>query len=479
MAAASEVLGAGGFGAVFKPALPNTIDGKVTPFPGNVSKVFFNQNDADALLYKRGIIRRVMGENEGHRINAYKRKFRGENMPASVFSKLTEKNPDISHRTPLTLVRMPDLGKDLQHINKTYPQIRRVPVQTILEQIQKLIRQTASLAAHDYIHGDIRTTNIMINPETGVMTIVDFDWLMENDEFMDEYNFGFYSNPPEWLLYDLFDKLMEKVGDRDISVEDVEKTLASNKTNKKRYVNYIKDNKALYPNAFYDLEDREFEIWVLSGIAYSAEYLRSMGQDVVGNLSLLETFDNFGLGLSLLDMIRVVYAAFFPTDRSHEEIKAGVKAKFPHLSDTILNAFVPAMLKTITLLQEMSAKRVDKRPTPASASERMNAIVAEFKAAVPAINNNAHAELGRLELLEAPNLPASPSPSPLSALSSIESNRNLAVSEEGLNSEARTELNRMRALEGVVSSPKGRRRATRGGKRNGPRKTRRYQRNHK
>jgi hypothetical protein len=41
----------------------------------------------------------------------------------------------------------------------------------------------------------------MIQPATGTMTIIDFDWFKPYAEFKEAYPFEFYNNPPECLLY--------------------------------------------------------------------------------------------------------------------------------------------------------------------------------------------------------------------------------------------------------------------------------------
>ena len=79
--------------------------------------------------------------------------------------------------------------------------LRALPFSTILEQIEKLIHHVRVINDDGLIHGDIRTTNIMVKND-GTLTLIDFDWLLPQDTFYSAYYgaFGFYSNPPESIL---------------------------------------------------------------------------------------------------------------------------------------------------------------------------------------------------------------------------------------------------------------------------------------
>jgi serine/threonine protein kinase len=80
--------------------------------------------------------------------------------------------------------------------------LRKTPIKIILEQVLKLYRQVEAILNSGNIHGDIRETNVMIAPNDGKMTLIDFGWLMPIDEFFEQYDhaLGFYSNPPESIL---------------------------------------------------------------------------------------------------------------------------------------------------------------------------------------------------------------------------------------------------------------------------------------
>lgn len=435
---AYETIGSGGYGAVFQPALPNVVDRKSVNYPGNVTKAFYRKHNADALLAKRNVIRTVMGENEGHRISPYTYQYTAGKLPGRLFTKMLGKNPLLAANTPLHLVRMPHLGIDLGYIMQIYKEIRKVPIGTILEQFQKLFHQTASLAAHKYIHGDIRTLNVMIQPKTGVMTIIDFDWLLPYREFVERFKFGFYNNPPEYTLFDVDFSHVNP----DVTVTQLYRMISTDPNTINKIYKYIDDHIQGFPNVYGSVPSNNVVNSVWHGIVDAVKYYNTRDL-TLGRSAALQTFDNFALAVTLLDFMRPVYvAAVVATDAStDEEIKEDMRIRFPHLTEPELAAAVPALRETVKLLREVGNMKVSLRPTPAQAAERMDAIVAKYKDSL--IETNSGAELGRLAVLMG-NLsalrpeasPAAASPEPAGAI----------------NNNVRAELNRMRALHGALPS---------------------------
>jgi len=200
-----NVLGSGGYGFVLDPALPNENEtGASITFPNYVTKVFKREEDYDDILVKSILLKDIMGENSGHEIKRYTKEYKKRNIP-EFKDRLGGKDDD-----PLWIVRMPKLGISFNNLTKFNPAsgtenvvtLRTVPIITIVEQIIKLITQVKNLWDSGWIHGDIRSENIMINPITGIMTLIDFDWLREIYDFYEEFPLGFYSNPPECLVID-------------------------------------------------------------------------------------------------------------------------------------------------------------------------------------------------------------------------------------------------------------------------------------
>jgi len=78
----------------------------------------------------------------------------------------------------LTAIRMNDLGVDLhicmeKHLQQLSMTLNIVPI--LFAQFYKLIHQVDQLHGNGIYHCDIRLENIMIDVETGIMTLIDFD----------------------------------------------------------------------------------------------------------------------------------------------------------------------------------------------------------------------------------------------------------------------------------------------------------------
>ena len=202
-------LGAGGYGAVFSPAFPNLgPDGEFVAFPHNTVKLFYTPGALASAIEQYRRLPDLVGPNAGHRFHTYTHPYQVRDLSRQIWEKIPEaKRPTADG--PLSLLRMPNLGVDLQTVqdNKAGEilQLSAVPLTDLLVQIHKLVGQVARLVQRGYIHGDIRSPNIMIDLTTGVMTLIDFDFLRPVEEFKTLYMtrgmVGFYNNPPESLLY--------------------------------------------------------------------------------------------------------------------------------------------------------------------------------------------------------------------------------------------------------------------------------------
>ena len=363
MAAAAQkqnVIGAGAFGAVIQPALQNTLNGELKDFPDNVTKVFFVKRNMNTALNTAKKLPRLMGNNNGHRIYPYSRKIKGSNLPANLFTKLKARK-ELNMNSNLHILRMPYLGVDIYHLNAIHAEeLRKVPITTILEQIQKLIHQTGKLAEAGYGHFDIRQTNVMVRPETGTLTIIDFDWLMPLKDLEKEYkpHFGYFSNPPESLLAKL-------VGRPYLSIYDVS------------VVGYTRENwtyneKILRPMGITSMLDLKRKYEEAIADTYSMlDPLESKFKDC------LPYFDNYGLAFTLLLFIEAVYGA--------EVIrKTDATTSFDEV---------------VKLLLRMCAFKLRERISPAEAVAAIDAIMARVgeepepapepaPAPAPAIENN-------------------------------------------------------------------------------------------
>ena len=208
--ATHALLGAGGFGVVVQPALafPNTVPDPENA-PNNVTKIMFRRTGYNRVVKVLPTVKSLL-KNAGHRTTPSATVHTFNALPASLQSNIRKKRgfQSVEPDADIYTLRMPYLGIDVHELVEEMKQggkeIRNRPVLVVLDQVVKLISQINTLVENGYIHGDVRDTNIMVHPLTGVLTLIDFDWLKPKDEFIDSYAkdnaFGFYSNPPESLF---------------------------------------------------------------------------------------------------------------------------------------------------------------------------------------------------------------------------------------------------------------------------------------
>lgn len=272
----SNAIGSGGYGTVFSPAFENT---NFTDDTHNrrewVTKVFLRNGN-----YQKAAINIPTVQGLGFNYNAhrYKRPLRiSRNVPAAKRADLLA----AVGSDEIFGLRMPHKGESIDKItsDRAFRELRQLPVYAIMGQTCKMIRQVSTLLESGYIHGDIRTPNILVDRATGIFTIIDFDWFDPKHEFFSEYftSFGFYSNPPETLLVD-----PSKRG------------------------NYI----SAFRQSFVDHAClRSLDATNHLNFAY---LLRKSGRPVLDNRPMtwdktLDTFDSFGLAWSLLSLFQFLY----------------------------------------------------------------------------------------------------------------------------------------------------------------------------
>ena len=155
MAAPFEVMGQGSYGCVVKPALTNVVDGSPKNYPGNVSKIFYDEEAAKEALVKANFWYRTFGEKE-HKMSDYVQKYSYATLPGEIKAKCAGLGSD----RPIYVTRMPNLGVSINELARhpdLIAQIRRVPFERILQQIDKLFNQIKVIYEKGYVHGDIRS----------------------------------------------------------------------------------------------------------------------------------------------------------------------------------------------------------------------------------------------------------------------------------------------------------------------------------
>ena len=327
---------------MLNPALPNDVEGVRTAFPKDVSKLFFKKEAYDKALLTGDRMATLVGD-ESHRITPYIRTLRGSNLTPSVQTECRIKPED-----PLFPVRMPYLGRDISDIQHYYRDIRALSVGIILDQIVKLTTQVKRLFEAGYIHGDIRELNVMVHPGTGMMTLIDFDYLKPKKEFITDYagNFGYYSNPPESLLLRLFRYgEQETVFNKYYTMANVYK---STKISKDEIHEAILDSRAL----FLERNLKDFT-------AISDEIMRS--------------FDSYGLGLALDWFLHNVYS-FIDT---REPTEAHLVAAESRLSNKGMPYDKPTIIRIFHTIYDI--KQIVKQMVALKARARIDILVAHAR----------------------------------------------------------------------------------------------------
>ena len=199
-----KLLGKGTYGVVFEPALPNVnAAGNPVEFPGYVTKAFFEKKEYNkALTNAPALARDVPALHIPY--NAYTRKVQLENIPRRIRKAATLRG---RRGDPMYLIRMPHKGYSIMDIGKSPTMLAKIvalPVEVKVREIYKLMNIVKALGDAGYVHGDIREPNILINPDAGTMTIIDFDLLKPTSEFAATFPVPYYHIPPEaavLLLY--------------------------------------------------------------------------------------------------------------------------------------------------------------------------------------------------------------------------------------------------------------------------------------
>lgn len=218
----STYIASGTEGCIVDPALPNLSENRSRweEYPDYVTKLYKNSEQFDKALTNSQKITALL-HNNSHAVYPYRYKeYRGVNIPTtikerqpngSILNVPTISKCGIRGKDLLLPLRMKNLGVSIEHLSKnkagSLDKAKTIPFTTILDNINRIYRQIRTLFTNGYIHGDVRQTNIMLDPNTGKITLIDFGWLYPVDEFFDGYMgaLGFYSNPPESLFYCFMD----------------------------------------------------------------------------------------------------------------------------------------------------------------------------------------------------------------------------------------------------------------------------------
>lgn len=440
------LLGKGTYGAVISPAL-NNIDpatGNTIKYPYNVTKIFFEKQSPDPAEVAAGFSRMV---GNTPYIKPYTKEYTLGNIHESIAANL--RNKGAVYNMPLQLVRMPNMGKSISKIAEFYKDVREnVPAPIMIHEIGKLIGQLAKLnkqvknnSGEDktkteyYSHTDIRPDNVMLDPKTGTLQIIDYDWLSTYRTIYNEYPFGFYSNPPECLIPKVYlDKLIKSkkeltLGDFSADTMSNEassingggpgNSVSNNKSNSNTHSNtsntiatsnsntsqeqfiklynayinltygdfaqvyeaeYIQTMRAdeialkgSNSTAYWELIENKIKEDIAKGQLESIKFLREEGIESVENIYLNYIIPSIdGFGLGMTLRLLLIYIYPGIARRNlSNDDKQTIKTKFK-LDDATYNA----LRNMYNLLTKMSSLNLSERPSRADAAAEAAAIVA-------------------------------------------------------------------------------------------------------
>lgn len=319
----SKFIKRGSFGCVVRPALPNKNNDGWHEFPAYITKIYSNDITAEKAQQNSKKIQEIMGENAGLVVHKYRHPYTVGDLPTNIKSSCKIFDWYNKDKNSISVLRQKNLGIDVIDFRENSEAIREyrsLPISKFIEQVQKVFHQVNNLVSKGYIHGDIRETNFLINPITGDFTIIDYDWLFPYEIFFRDYPIGtFYSNPPESLLYENYETLptdlnpnnphfLRKLGIK--KLEDLQRN----------YSDYYSNKYKTKPTIFFE--------YVLRKIKENQLYLRSIGilNKYQFKQFLCKTFDVWGLSLTLIIFLEVIWPSDKPTEvqKIYELLKASL-----------------------------------------------------------------------------------------------------------------------------------------------------------
>lgn len=375
----------GSFGCVVQPALPNRAerDRGWTRYPKNVTKLFFTRKNMKKAYNDSKHMYELLGHNKGHKTYKYKHSFMASNISRRVFEKCKKLKPD----APLYPLRMRNLGYDIWSIPRHYKEFRSINVGTVLDQIVKVMKQIKKLVGRRLIHGDVRETNIMVNPKGGDITVIDFDLLNPIETFFEKAHLGFYCHPPEALLYKDIKSLLEATKSGD---ERTINTILNFRDTSERMDKYVEHHSEFEFAGPANLNRTVSRAELVLDLKHS---LRFYATHVDGSVSkhfirkamretMLQSFDGYGLAFSLLQFITHVYP---PVTRpiQKDEYDESLKSRLsnggrPYSSKQIRTIRTTLHKLVFEVLEPMISLRIQDRMMITDALEATRALVKEF-----------------------------------------------------------------------------------------------------
>jgi serine/threonine protein kinase len=370
-----QKIGKGTYGCVVQPALPNKSENGWISHENNVSKLYFDEEFGKKAIRNAKALFDDL-KNDGHKMTR-QMMFKGSNFPVEM-----QYDCEVNPNKTLFAARAPYLGIPIEKIGDHYYEFRKIPVETILGQILKLLSQLNKIQAKGYVHGDIREGNVMANPKTGQLTLIDFDWYMPKRKFFKDYfqSLGFYSNPPESLLNM---NIMRHIHGMSLVANESPTQLSNYVMSGNKFAFRQVMNKYLLEK---DVHAANVEnIKQFRDITDFEEYSDAM----------FPTFDSYGLGYTLLELCAFVYPPGAPLrDRLTLHGQKYSDEEVAVVENTVAKLYSDVLLPMIEL-------KMSSRISANEAFVRMNRLYEEYRVEMRSlVSNNLEMSARRAAMLD-------------------------------------------------------------------------------
>jgi len=206
------ILGQGAFGAIIDPSLPNMNANGVYSYPNNVTKLYYKEPNVSNVSkyddFRNTVVRRMhltenANQNTIHRYSMYpyRHAYSKKNIRSSGVLGQLMNHFQVMDKPHMR--RLPNLGYSFLDIVDHPALIEKasnISYKIICQQMLDCMNVVKAIRMDKKIHGDIREMNVMLQPDTGVMTIIDFDFFNPAPIFLEKYSQFFYPHPPECLF---------------------------------------------------------------------------------------------------------------------------------------------------------------------------------------------------------------------------------------------------------------------------------------
>lgn len=177
----TTVLGKGAFGTAVLPGPPNAD-------PQTGEPIHYRRRPVKMMTHKPSYNKSVTNAEQMRSVRHIKYNF----VPYKSHIKVGNLSPNLreqyfkgqSNNTPIYLAHMPHLGESIWKIKNSpelLEKISSIPVTIFMKEILKLFETIKDLADKGLHHNDLHSNNILINPDTGEINIIDFDLVKEFD----------------------------------------------------------------------------------------------------------------------------------------------------------------------------------------------------------------------------------------------------------------------------------------------------------